>query len=130
MKTNYRSLYLLNGVTVLLTIVSAGMLVFSLLQIVKNYRIYSEQNAVNKEMRLNAIINSYIQINSKEDNLYIESDTVSVYDNEVIFQNNILNSNFGNGQGKMVIYNRITKDVFLGERPKFIFKEGGSIKKP
>jgi hypothetical protein len=110
--------------------ISAGMLIFLLLQIAKNYYKYNGQNAVSNEMHLNELVNSYAQVNSKKDNLYIESDIVNILDNEIIFKNNILNSSFGYGQSNVVIYNRITKDVFLEKRPKFIFREGGGIEIP
>jgi hypothetical protein len=71
-------------------------------------------------MQLNVIVDSYIQINTKENNLYIKSDTVNIYDNEIVSKNNIINSNFGSGKNNTMIYNKITRDLTMQERPSFV----------
>jgi hypothetical protein len=117
---DYKKLQSLDKTAGALKIIYIGMLVFLLLQIVRNYFKYNRQGVSANVNTVNIMQNSHLQINTNSNNLYIDSDTVIIRDGEIILKNNIINSDFGSGESGLMTYNRTTKDVSLEERPKFM----------
>jgi hypothetical protein len=115
-------LYFLSKINRLLGLVASAMVGLLLSQIIFNYLEYSVKIPTPVEQK-NILINSYAQINAKDNNFYIKSDLVEILEEEIIFRNNIMESNVGNGVGDIVIYNRATEDILLKNRPRFTFEE-------
>jgi hypothetical protein len=117
----YKKLYLFNVIAEILRMVSVVMFAFLLSQIIKNYNNHAKYNVKNSEIQLDLMINSYGQINAKENNLYIESDSINIGDSEILLNNNTIKSDSGNGKNKVMIYNKVTGDIIIQGRPVFVF---------
>jgi hypothetical protein len=106
----------------MLKLTASAMVGLTLSQIIFNYLEYNAKAPASAE-RKNILINSYAQINARDNNFYIKSDLVEISEKEIIFRNNTVESNIGNGAGDIVIYDRVTEDILLRNRPKFTFEE-------
>jgi hypothetical protein len=73
--------------------------------------------------QLNIIRNSYIQINTKDNNMYIKSDAIELLENKITLRNNFINSNILFGTSDLMTYDKATGDVSMENRPKFTIVE-------
>jgi hypothetical protein len=98
------------------------MLFFLVYQLIAGY---FANSAVQRESvmieGLNIIVDSHVQINKKDGDLYIKSDEIEIQERQLLFRKNIINSTFASGVGDLIVYDQDTGDIFVDNRPKIVF---------
>ncbi|MDR0571307.1 MAG: hypothetical protein LBG48_00480 [Rickettsiales bacterium] len=121
---NSKALCLLERVNKILKTLAITLVGVLVLQILSSYLGHSNnEHSEGDDNQLNIIKNSYIQVNTKDNNLYIKSDLIELFENEIVLRTNFIDSNTTYGTSDLIIYNKTTGDISLKNRPKLTLME-------